>query len=75
MKDLPKESEPGEWPGEFSIVTKHSMDLEAALGAKEKQSSLQELGKGARMAVPGRYGPHNPRRLKRKPKPRKMLDL
>ena len=69
------DSEPGDWPGEFSIVTEHPMELEDALGAKEKRSSYPKLRKGAWLTIPGEYGPHNPRRSKRKPKPRKMLDL
>ncbi|MPC83186.1 hypothetical protein E2C01_077886 [Portunus trituberculatus] len=58
----------------WNLETEHLMELEAALGAKEKWNS-SSLHKMKLLPIPEEYGPHNPRQSKRQPKPSKMLNL
>ena len=66
--------EPGEFPEEFPVVTDHPMELEAAMDAKAELGASPKP-KQVQFAVPEEYGPNNPRRSKREPKPRKILNL
>ncbi|MPC77124.1 hypothetical protein E2C01_071569 [Portunus trituberculatus] len=49
------DSGPGDWCEEFSILTEHPMELEAALGAKEKWNS-SKLHR-TKFPVPEEYRP------------------